>query len=138
MYKTLLALTLGATLTHAAFADEPAHKPYRVVVQVTDLTPDKLPLAITNGERLIQEFGKDTQVEVVVFGDAISLLSFSTADAPVLDSAFSHGIHVEACENSMKAHHLKKADMYPGVEFVPAGAGEIVRREAEGWQYLRP
>jgi hypothetical protein len=43
-----------------------------------------------------------------------------------------------ACENTMKAQKLARADMLTGIGYVGAGVVEIMRRQQEGWAYLRP
>jgi intracellular sulfur oxidation DsrE/DsrF family protein len=43
-----------------------------------------------------------------------------------------------ACENTMKAQKLARADMLNGIGYVGAGVVEIMQRQQEGWTYLRP
>jgi intracellular sulfur oxidation DsrE/DsrF family protein len=38
----------------------------------------------------------------------------------------------------MRGHKLTKADMLDGINYVPAGVVEIMKRQEEGWAYLRP
>jgi intracellular sulfur oxidation DsrE/DsrF family protein len=38
----------------------------------------------------------------------------------------------------MRNQKLVRADMHPGVSYVPAGVVQIIRRQQEGWAYLRP
>jgi uncharacterized protein len=43
-----------------------------------------------------------------------------------------------ACENTMTALKLTPADMNPAISYVPAGVVEIMKRQSEGWAYVRP
>lgn len=45
---------------------------------------------------------------------------------------------VVACENTMRAKKITKEDMLPAVSYVPAGVTEIMKKQGEGWAYLRP
>ena len=48
------------------------------------------------------------------------------------------GVKVLACENTMRNMKLERDDMHPAVSYVPAGVTEIMKKQAEGWSYLRP
>ena len=52
--------------------------------------------------------------------------------------ALGHGVTVSACENTMRGQKLVKADMLDGIAYVPAGVVEIMRKQQQGWAYLRP
>ena len=45
---------------------------------------------------------------------------------------------VVACENTMRAQKITKDDMLPAISYVPAGVTEIMKKQGEGWAYLRP
>jgi hypothetical protein len=55
----------------------------------------------------------------------------------VLEAAKS-GVEIVACQNSMVAQKLTKDDMSNSIGYVPAGAVELMKRQYEGWAYLRP
>jgi len=52
--------------------------------------------------------------------------------------ALAAGVHVVACENTMRAQKLTQADMLPRIGYVPAGVVELMKRQQQGWAYLRP
>ena len=52
--------------------------------------------------------------------------------------ALTDGVRVVACENTMHAQKLTKADMIPGIGYVPGGVVELMERQREGWAYIRP
>jgi intracellular sulfur oxidation DsrE/DsrF family protein len=43
-----------------------------------------------------------------------------------------------ACENTMKAQKLVYADMLPKIGYVPAGVVELMKKQREGYAYIRP
>jgi uncharacterized protein len=55
-----------------------------------------------------------------------------------VSEAVQSGVQVVACENTMTALKLTKADMNKGVGYVPAGVVELMKRQSEGWSYIRP
>jgi intracellular sulfur oxidation DsrE/DsrF family protein len=55
-----------------------------------------------------------------------------------VQDALAAGIEFVACGNSMKAQNIDKADLTDGVGVAKAGYVEIMRRQQQGWVYLRP
>ena len=49
-----------------------------------------------------------------------------------------NGVKVVACENTMQAQKLSKADMLSNVGYVSAGVVELMQRQQEGWAYIKP
>ena len=55
-----------------------------------------------------------------------------------ISEAIRNGVAVQACENTMRNQKLVRADMHPGVGYVPAGVVQIIKRQQDGGAYLRP
>lgn len=108
----------------------------RVVVHVDDADPDRWRLALRNVANLLADVGS-AQVELVFNGPAIAAL---TTTSPLFEelAAVAPGVRVLACRNSMAGAGLHKADLVPSAEVVPAGISHLVRRQHEGWAYVRP
>lgn len=43
-----------------------------------------------------------------------------------------------ACEKTMRNTKVQKADMHGGISYVPGGVIHIMKRQREGWAYIRP
>lgn len=111
----------------------------RVVFQVTEGDAAKWNLALNNVRNLQADLGPGaSEVEVVAYGPAINLLKLDSPVAARVAEALADGVKVVACENTMKAFKLERADMLPDIGFVPAGVVELVRRQQQGWAYIRP
>jgi intracellular sulfur oxidation DsrE/DsrF family protein len=65
------------------------------------------------------------------------MLRKDSAVAKRLAEAESRGVRIVACQNSMRAFHLEAADLAPGVGTVPSGVVELMKREHEGFAYIR-
>lgn len=48
------------------------------------------------------------------------------------------GVRFKACRISMRGHGYTDADFPLEVEFVPAGAPEVIRLQMENYRYWRP
>lgn len=142
LFRSLALAGVGAlSARHVAAAqpevvDKTEH--YRVVFQVSDADTKKWHLLLNNVKNVQQDFGKkNVTIEVVAFGPGINMLTAESELAnPVLE-AMTQGVLVVACENTMRALHLKHSDMVSGISFVPAGVAELIKRQAAGYAYIR-
>lgn len=111
----------------------------RVVIQVSDADPGKWNLALNNARNIQHDMGAaNVDIEIVAYGPGIGMLQKSSAVAPRIDEATLGGVKVLACENTMHGRKLARSDMLDGIAYVPAGVVEIMKRQQEGWSYLRP
>lgn len=138
--KRIAAIALSCLLISAAplsFAeDKVTHK---VVIQVSDNDPAKWNLALNNARNIQDALGKDqTRIEVVAYGPGIDMLKLDSTVGNRLQEATEAGVTITACANTMKSRKLTPADMHPAARIVPAGVVEIIKREGEGYAYIRP
>jgi uncharacterized protein len=112
---------------------------YKVVIQVSDNDLAKWNLALNNAKNIQQALGKNNAtVEIVAYGPGIDMLKLDSEVGSRLSEAADSGVLVAACANTMRAHKLTAADMHPAAQIVPSGVVEIIRREREGYAYIRP
>ncbi len=137
MRSTFARQTLGAALvaTGLAFAlAQSAPKQaatqkserYKVVLQVSDGDPAKWNLAF------------NIDVEIVAYGPGLPMLKADSKVAGCLAQALDNNIGLMACENTMRNAKVEKADIYGGISYVDAGVVHIMKRQHEGWAYVRP
>ena len=137
MRRSFLIAMLAAVPLFAAAQD--AARATRVVVQVSDADPARWNLVLNNVKNLQDDLGaKNVTVEIVAYGPGIGMLKFDAPTNSRVTEALKNGVTVQACENTMRNQKLAQADMHPGVGYVPAGVVEIIKRQQEGWAYLRP
>ena len=139
------AATLAVLLTGllAACAQTPVAaaggKANKVVLQVSDNDPAKWGLALNNAYNLQADVGADAvEIEIVVYGPGIGMLKTGSPVAPRIASAMRSGIRVVACENTMTNQKLGKDDMLPSIGYVQAGVTQLMKRQQQGWAYIRP
>jgi len=132
-----LAALLAAPLTSALA--QGADKPHKVVFQVSDADPAKWNLALNNARNVQQDLGADkTAVEIVVYGPGIGMLKMDSPVGNRVTQALGTGVSVVACENTMRAQKLARADMLSDIGYVPAGVVQLMQRQKEGYSYIRP
>ncbi|NTV88392.1 MAG: hypothetical protein HGA21_16840 [Burkholderiaceae bacterium] len=138
--KLLLALAItGGSLLATGCASTPQAPQPRIVMQVSDGDAARWNLALNVAGNAQKELGADkVQVEIVAFGPGIGMLKFDAVTANRVNDAIKSGVKVVACENTMSAQKLVKADMNPAISYVPAGVIQIMNRQNDGWAYVRP
>lgn len=111
----------------------------RLIVQISDADDKRWNLALNNIKNVQAGVGADkVDIELVTFGPGINMLKADSVVANRIQDALAAGVKVVACENTLTAQKVSKDDMLAGIGYVPAGAVEIMRKQAEGWSYLRP
>jgi len=111
----------------------------KVVFQVSDNDPAKWNLALNNARNVQSDLGKDNvDVEIVAYGPGLNMLKADSKVAGRLAQAMDQSVGLMACENTMRNTKTTKADMYAGISYVDAGVVHIMKRQREGWAYVRP
>ncbi len=134
----LAGAALAAT-AQAARAQPASAGRERVVIQVSTPDPRMWNQAMNYIENLRELYGPDkVEIDIVALGLGIGLLKMDSTQGPRVSDALKLGgsVQVNACEVTMRRQKLAKEDMLPGIGFVPAGLGEVIRRQREGWAYI--
>jgi len=106
----------------------------KVVIQVSDI--NNVVQSLKSCRNLINEI-PDAVVEVVFHQSAIGAVVKGSSFEDDIKDLISRGVIVVACRNSMRDRGIKESDLIDGVTIVNAGVAEIVKRENEGWAYLK-
>lgn len=132
----LLCLMLQISAVNAAQTPR-----YKLLLQVSEDSVDKLNLALNNAKNAQKSFGPENiDIQIVVFGAGIQTLKYY-APFPIPDKvkqATYSGVRIVVCENAMRTAKLRPSDMLQEVRYVPSGVAEIVEKNTEGWTYVRP
>ncbi len=111
----------------------------RALFQVTDNDPARWNMVLNNMTNLREGVGSEgAEIELVAFGPGLAMLK---ADSPVkarIADALKNGVTINACQNTMKGMKLTPADMLPEISYVPAGVVEVMRKQQQGYAYIRP
>jgi intracellular sulfur oxidation DsrE/DsrF family protein len=136
---TLAALLVAATTACSQLPMTQQQELQKVVFQVSDNDPAKWNLALNNARNVQADLGKDkVEVEIVAYGPGLGMLKADSKVAPRLAQALDNNVGLMACENTMRNTKVQKADMYGGISYVDAGVVHIMKRQREGWAYVRP
>ena len=130
----LLALSLGIFSCSVN-----AQQKQKVVIQVSDNDPAKWSLALNNARNVQQDLGKNNvEIEIVAYGPGLGMLKAESKVADRLAQALDNDVGLLACENTMTNTKVNRDEMYGGIAYVKAGVTHIMKRQQEGWPYIRP
>lgn len=134
--NVLRSLLLAAALVVAGAA----HAEDKAVFQVSDNDEEKWNLALGNARNLQKgtEATGGAEVEIVAYGPGIQLLKAGSPIAKRISEAVGNRVKVVACRNTMAATKLVEADMLSDIGYVPSGVVEVMRKQQQGYAYIRP
>lgn len=152
MLRKMLALAVAALLAAplSPAVAEPAAKVgagrtvpatvrNRIVIQVNEDDSKKWNGVLANIRNIQAELGAGkVAIALVAIGPGLGMLTADSLAANGVQDALAAGVEFIACGNSMKAQHIEKDDLVDGVGVARAGYVELMKRQQQGWAYLRP
>jgi intracellular sulfur oxidation DsrE/DsrF family protein len=134
-----LLIGLAGILAKPAWSADNAATMTRIVVQVNESDARKWNAILGNLRNIQQELGpKRVAIAVVAIGPGLDMLMADSLVANEVQDALAAGVEFVACENTMHARKIERADLIDGIGYARAGYVEIVKRQQAGWSYLRP
>ena len=159
VFRLLVTAVLGGTLpVGAALAASPVSTPTvatppaianapaqtaavvkeQAIFAVSDADPQKWNLTLGNIANAIDGIGAEgADIELVVYGPGIAMLKKDSPVAGKIAAALKSGVHIAACQHSMRGFNLEATELAPGVGIVASGVVELIRREHAGYAYVR-
>ncbi|HLP35535.1 DsrE family protein [Lacibacter sp.] len=127
-----LLLCLGAAQLSAQ------NKPYNVVFDITTADAD-VHARVVRWINAINEANPNAKVVVVFYGKSLNMVSKekSTVADGMQKIIAGKKATFSVCEVAMKVHNINKVDLLSGVETVPDGIYELVKKQAEGYGYIK-
>ena len=136
LFALAAATAVALPVSWAQTAQPPKHK---ALIQVSDNDAQKWNLALNNARNMQDDLNAEAiDLEVVVYGPGIGMLKGDSPVAKRVADALKAGVQVVACENTMRNQKLARSDMLPGIGYVDAGVVEIMKKQQQGWAYIRP
>ena len=127
--------TLGAALP--VFA-QTASTRNKALFQVTDNDPARWNLILNNLGALKEGVGSEgAEIELVAYGPGVNMLKADSPAKQRIADALKAGVKINACQNTMNFMKLTPADMLPEIGYVPSGVVEVMKKQQQGWAYIR-
>ena len=135
-HSIAIAVAFGAVLSILPMQAQT--KAHRVLFAMTSPDEADWQLTLNNMRNLITGMAPEpVEIELVVYGPGIAFLKRDGVDAAEIQKLPSSHVHFMACGNAMRKQHLEASDLVAGSEVVPAGIVEIVKKQEQGWSYIK-
>lgn len=135
-HTVVLALAFGAILS--VLPVQAQTKAHLVVFAMTSPEEADWQLTLNNVRNLISGLAPEpVEIEIVAYGPGIVFLKKDGAVAAEIQRLESPHVHFVACGNAMRKQHLEASDLVAGSEVVPAGIVEVLRKQEQGWTYIK-
>ena len=118
-----------------------AATPKKIVLQLSDATPEKHALLLNVADNLVANYGKDAKIEVVAFGPGLRLMFADSKYSERVSRLATKGIRFSACRSTyakmskMTGQEIPMADHAVEVE---GGAARIIELVEQGYILIRP
>lgn len=93
-----------------------------------------------NIENLLADLGENNvEIELVANGEGVNaLVKGPDSHVEQIEPLAAKGVRFVACAHSLSQLEIARDALLESVEVVSSGIGELVKKQAEGWAYIRP
>lgn len=109
---------------------------YKVVIQLNSSDYAAHKSMLDQISNLILDLD-EVEVKVIVHGDAYPFLLKKSFFQLHIEDLQKRNVHFYLCENTMDNQNLIQKDMLEGVRTVSSGVAFLVKKQSEGWAYLK-
>ncbi|MFO7791919.1 MAG: DsrE family protein [Candidatus Saliniplasma sp.] len=78
------------------------------------------------------------EVELLVNGLAVRDFVQGSNYESKIEEMVESGVFIKVCSNSLKGLRIEEEELLADIYAVPAGVSELVRKQEEGWSYIKP
>jgi len=113
----------------------------KVVLQLTDSSPEKQVLVLNVAQNLLKTYGNNVEIEVVAFGPGLPILLTDNPNNKRIQSLAAQGIRFSACRNTIKKVSKLAGEtlsLNPNAKQVSGGAERIIELVNQGYILIRP
>lgn len=113
---------------------------YRVVFHLDEPSRSCADQVFRNSDNLLADLGENNvEVEVVANGGGVkALVKGLGSHAEHVEEFAAKGVRFAACAHSLSPLGIGREPLLESVEVVSSGVGEPVKKQVEGWAYIRP
>lgn len=113
---------------------------YKVIFHIDEPSKGRADQVLMNITNLLNDLGDgNVAVELLANGGGVrALVKEPEGQADQVEALAKRGVRFVACQNSLDHLNMQRTDLLDLVEVLPAGVSELVRKQMEGWAYIRP
>lgn len=110
---------------------------YKVVFHLYQFKRSQI--ALSNIHNLIDDLGMDqVEIELVMNGSGVNIMKKDSRFKSFLNNIAERGINFAVCANSLEGLGIEEKELLDFAEVVSAGVSELVKKQNQGWAYVKP
>lgn len=113
---------------------------YKVIFHIDE--NNKWNLLLKNVSNLLNAIDSEkVHIEVLANSEAVKYYDISqdlNTDIETMENLYKKGVKFVACNNALSAYDIKKENIIEFVDVVPTGVLELVKKQNEGYAYIKP
>ncbi|MFZ3070909.1 MAG: DsrE family protein [Anaerolineaceae bacterium] len=115
-------------------------KKYQVVFHLDEEAETKVNFVLNNLVNLLIDLGEENvDIELLANGPAVKAFQKSNGElAGRVRQLADQNVVFAMCNNALKLFDLSSESLVEEAVVVPAGVSELVKKQSEGWAYIRP
>ena len=113
---------------------------YRVVFHLNEPSKVRVAQVFRNIDNLLDDMSENNvEVKLVANGDGVkALVKGPDSHAEHVGRLAARGVLFAVCAHSLSQLEIVRDTLLAPVEVVSSGVGELVKKQVEGWAYIRP
>lgn len=105
--------------------------------------PIKWQLTLANTENLIADVGlENVTLEIIANAAAVKIFGSTESEAArvieKMKALSNHNVKIIACRNALRANAISEDTLPSYITVVPAGITRIIKKQSEGYSYVKP
>mgnify|MGYP001793963729 CR=1 FL=1 len=115
-------------------------KVYRVIFHLDEDSEQKVNEVFNNLRNLLADLGEENvEVELLINGVGVTAMrKDNESNGLRVRHLAKQGVKFAVCANSLKHLKISPDELVAEAEIVPAGVSELVKKQIDGWAYIRP
>jgi hypothetical protein len=112
---------------------------YRAVFHLDEDDEERAHLTLANMRNVCEELDAvNVELMLVINGTALRQFQESSVHSELLEDLKAKNVLFRACRRSLKRCEMSESDLIEHFTFVGSGVAELVKRQNEGWGYIKP
>lgn len=114
-------------------------KKYRVIFHLDEEDSFRVNLVLKNIQNLLMDIHKENiEIELLANAAGVKIFLINSNYLKSINELFQQGVKFAACSNAIKGLNIDREKMTDNVKIVSSGMGELVKKQSEGWLYIKP
>ena len=105
----------------------------KVIFHLNDVTRFKD--CYSNVKNLLKEPEEIEEIRILINADNVRLV-IKNEDSQVKE-LLDAGVFISVCQNSLNSNNIDKTELEDGIEFVRTGVFELMKRQEQGYSYIK-